>query len=108
MMSRVFSCADLNESWWIDNYRPDETRFVMFREIEDREREPIVVQLTSLDAASLPEHTRPLYLCPGAPERDILPILAGGLGVTEACTMFYIERSGSQVVYRWIQCLCLF
>ena len=25
-----------------------------------------------------------------------------------ACTMFYIERSGSQVVYRWGECLCLF
>ena len=100
MMSRVFSCADLNESWRIDNYHPDETKFVMFREIEDREREPLVVQLTSLDAASLPEDTRPLSLCPGAPRRRPR--------VTEACTMFYIERSGSQVVYRWVECLCLF
>ena len=100
MMSRVFFCADLNESWRIDNYHPDETKFVMFREIEDKELEPMVVQLTSLDAASLSEDSRPLSLCPGASERDILPILAGGLGVTEACTMFYIERSGSQVVYR--------
>ena len=74
-MSRVFSCADLNESWRIDNYHPDETMFVMFREIEERKRELMVVQLPSLNAAPPPEHTRPLSLCPGAPERDILPMM---------------------------------
>ena len=99
-MSPVFFCAEYNESWRIDNYHPDGTRFVMFREIKDREREPMMVQLTSLAAAPFPEDARPLSLCPGSPERDILPILAGGLGVTEACTMFYIERSDHQVVYR--------
>ena len=101
MMSTAFYCAEYNEYWRIDNYHPEETRFVMFREFEDRAREPMVVQLTSL-VAPIPEDTGKLSLCPGFPERDILPVLARRLGVTEVCTMFYIERSGSQVMYRYV------
>ena len=101
MMSTAFYCAEYNEYWRIDNYHPDETRFVMFREIEGRAREPMVVQLNPL-VTPIPGDTGQLSLCPGYPERDILPVLARRLGVTEVCTMFYIERSGSQVMYRCV------
>ena len=100
-MSTAFYCAEYNEYWRIDNYHPDKTRFVMIREIENRAQEPMVMQLTPLDTP-VPEDTGQMSLCPGYPEHDILPVLNGKLGVTEVCTMFYIERSGSQVMYRYV------
>ena len=101
-MSSVFFCAENNESWRVENYNPVadriETKFVMYREVCGR-RELMLLQLTSL--ASAPgDSGSGLSLCAGSPERDILPVLASGLGVTEVCTMFYIERCGGQVVYR--------
>ena len=56
-----------------------------------------MLQLVALDTD---QDLAGVQLCAGAPESDILPVLAHAASVTEVCTMFFIERSEHQVIYR--------
>ena len=92
-----FVCDELNEVWRIDNYHPPaESSVARFKMVRNG-RQAAVLQLVTLDTD---QDLAGGQLCAGAPESDLLPVLAHAASVTEVCTMFFIERSEHQVIYR--------
>ena len=105
MTISTFLCQERKESLTIVDY-PDARDPVARRYKAKRNgTDPLVIQISPLQHD--PDHVSS-SLCLGTPEADILPVLARSrVSVTEVVTMFLIEASGGDIVYRSRACVQL-
>ena len=102
MTSATLICQEREETLKIADYFHDNDKLPRRYKAKRNETDPLVIQILPLHHASDHDSSS---LCLGTPEADILPILARSrVSVTEVVTMFLIEVSGSDIVYRSRAC----
>ena len=102
MKSATLMCQERKETLTIADYFDDNDNLPRRYKAQRNEIDPLVIQISPLLHA--PDHGSST-LCQGTPEADILPVLARSrVSVTEVVTMFLIEASGGDFVYRSRAC----
>ena len=98
-----FSCLESKETLTIVNFLniDEEANSRRFQAVRN-DRESLVLHLVPVKNVFNDDNTA---LCQGTREAEILPVLLrSSVSVTEVCTMFLIEASGEDIVYRSRAC----